>query len=66
VGLNAAGRLYDLNGEVVGEAVDPGQSGILTFQTGHLASGVYIVYLVKQQDLSAVACKATLKVAIVH
>jgi len=58
-------RLYTLNGELVAEAQDRAQTGLLRFSTDRLASGVYCAKLEKLSG-GAVAARTTVKVAIVR
>jgi hypothetical protein len=64
-GSFASGRLYDLSGERVGEAVDTSNSGVLRFHPAGLSGGVYVVK-VDKSDGAAVLATTTLKVALVH
>ena len=63
---SVVGELYNLNGEVVESATDSLQTGVLTFPTAHLASGIYLVSLSKNQDQTVAVSRGILKVAIVH
>jgi len=62
---NAAGRMFSMNGDLVGQADDLAQSGWLRFKTDRLAAGVY---LIKMEKLSggSVATRRVIKVAVVR
>jgi hypothetical protein len=64
-GASISGRLFSLSGELVGQAADSGLSGILRFNGGDLAGGVYMVRLEKLSG-SAVIASTMIKVAVVH
>ncbi len=58
-------QLYTLSGAHVGQAQDPGNSGLLSFSTQGLASGVYLIRVEKLSG-GAVAGSTTIKVAVVR
>jgi hypothetical protein len=58
-------RLYNLAGEMVAEAADPGHSGILRFSAHDLASGVYMADVEKLYGGTMVT-RILVKVAVVH
>jgi uncharacterized repeat protein (TIGR01451 family) len=58
-------RLYNLDGELVKQAEDPGQSGKLRFGTKGLASGVYLMKVERLSGTSS-AARLLLKVAVVQ
>jgi hypothetical protein len=61
----ASAKLYNLAGELISQAEDHAKSGIFTFSSADLASGVYAVELDKLSGGTLVA-RTILKVAIVH
>ena len=64
-GCGAAARLYNLNGELVGQADDKAATGTMTFDVHGTSSGVYLVRLEKLSGAATLA-RTTLKVAIVR
>jgi flagellar hook assembly protein FlgD len=65
LGMIVSGELYNLAGEKVATAMDPLQTGIITFRSGHLAPGIYLLRLVKSSDTMLI-CQRTMKVAVIH